>query len=62
MKSKEEMMDMLMSTLGDLQSGCTESNPEVHIWLQHRLEFLADVLGDEVPAEVTEQIKDVLDK
>ena len=60
MKSKEELLSMMYCTLAELQSGCTDSNPGLNIYLRHRLEFLYEILGDEVPEEYWGQIEDAL--
>lgn len=60
MKTREELLQMFVATLLDLQSGCTDCEPELNTYLKHKLEILHDILGDEVPEEYIEQIEDVL--
>ena len=62
MKSKEELIEEMKSTLADLQTGCTACNPGLHIWFLHKLEFLADVLGDEAPEQYRKQAEEFLRK
>ena len=61
MKSKEELLKMLFATLAELQSGTTESNPGLHIFLLHKLKVLNDILGDDVPEEYWEQIEEQIE-
>ena len=60
MKTKEELLEMLYGTLADLLSGCSCSNPGLHIYLKHKVELLREILGDEIPEEDLELIEDVL--
>lgn len=62
MKRKNQIMKDMKTTLADLQTGCTDSNPAVHIWLLHKLEVLADILGEDVPLVDRIQIEEILDR
>lgn len=55
MKTKQELLKMLYTTLAELQSGTLKR--EMKSRQQVRLELLYDILGEEVPESYWEQIE-----
>lgn len=55
MKTKQELLKMLYTTLAELQSGTLKG--EMKSRQQVRLELLYDILGEEVPESYWEQIE-----
>lgn len=55
MKTKQELLKILYTTLAELQSGTLKG--EMKSRQQVRLELLYDILGEEVPESFWEQIE-----
>lgn len=55
MKSKQELLKMLYTTLAELQNGALKGDMKAR--QQARLELLYDILGEEIPEEYWEQIE-----
>ena len=55
MKTKQELLKILYTTLAELQSGTLKG--EMKSRQQVRLELLYDILGEEVPESYWEQIE-----
>ena len=58
MKTKQELLSMLYSKLAELQDGRIKvNNPTFAEQLKIELALLYDILGDDVPEELWEQIE-----
>lgn len=55
MKTKQQLLEMLYTTLAELQRGILRGNMKAR--QQSRLELLYDILGEEIPEEYWEQIE-----
>lgn len=56
MKTKDEILKDLLSTLAELQSGTVEEGSNLESYLRGRLSTLDNILGDDVPEEWWNQI------
>ena len=58
MKTKQELMSMLLSRLAELEDGRIRyANPDMYIKLQTELALLYDILGEDVDEEYCERIE-----
>lgn len=57
MKNKAELIRDLLATLTELRMTIPEKDLEVY--LLHRLQFLAETLGDDIPEYYREEVEDL---
>lgn len=57
MRTKAELIRDLLATLAELQMTTPEKDLEVY--LLHRLQFLAETLGDDIPEDYREEVEDL---
>lgn len=58
MKTKQELMSMLLSRLAELEDGrIRHANPDMYVKLQTELALLYDILGEDVDEEYWERIE-----
>lgn len=58
MKTKQELISMLLSRLAELEDGrIRHANPDMYIKLQTELSLLYDILGEDVDEEYWERIE-----
>ena len=60
MKTKQEILKDLFATLAELQSGTATG--DLKVFLQHRLNTLYWVLGEDVPEEFWQQVEDAINE
>lgn len=57
MKNKAELIRDLLATLAELQM--TTPEKDLDVYLLHRLQFLAETLGDDIPEDYREEVEDL---
>lgn len=57
MRTKAELIWDLLATLAELQM--TTSEKDLDVYLLHRLQFLAETLGDDIPEYYREEVEDL---
>lgn len=57
MRTKAELIWDLLATLAELQMASSEK--DLDVYLLHRLQFLAETLGDDIPEYYREEVEDL---